>query len=164
MRYIIYLIGISLAVLFITQAQGAFHRKAALDTFNQGISSEVNSLNKTMAWVNTFQTRQPQSILDSYKEVLNKIYLVVNANQATVLTRLKDVAPDKDMKVVTKPSELSGINQINLEVTVGNLTNSNQLSAMFLAFSALEKEAPIVIQGFVQEKDYIIFNISILGT
>ncbi len=164
MRYLIYLIGISLAVLFITQAQGAYKRKVPLFNTNNGIATEVDSLSKRMRWLDRFYIRKPQPILDSYKEVLNRVYLIANSNQASVLTRLKDASVNKDNKVVSKPSLLSGINEIDLEITVGNLTNLNKLSAIFLAFSDLEKDEPIIIQGFVQEKEYIVFDISILGT
>jgi len=163
MRYIIYFIGILIAVVFFTRARGAYEHRALLLNSNQSISIEVDSLNKTLAWLNNFQTHQPQVLLESYEDFLNKVYLIANANQATVLTRLKDVTVDKDIKLAAKASSFSGVNQIDLEITIGNLTNFNKLSAIFLAFSEIEKSSPVIIQGFLQEKDYLIFNVSVLG-
>jgi hypothetical protein len=164
MRYLIYFIGILIAVFFFTQAHSAYEHRTALVDSNKSISSEFDSLNKSLAWLNGFQKRQPQTILNSYQDFLNNVHLITNANQASVLVRAKDVSTDKnDINLLVKESPYSGINQIDLEITVEDLTNSNKLAAIFDAFSGLENRTPIIIHGFYQEKDYLVFNVSVLG-
>ena len=163
MRYLIYFFGILVAALFFTQAHSAFERRASLIDTNKSILTEVASLNKSLAWLNGFQARQPQTLLSSYETFLNNIQSVADANQVSVLVKSKDVTQDKNIKLSTKASTYSGVNQIDLEITVGDLTDSNKLAAIFDAFTVLENGTPIIIKGFFQEKDYIIFNISILG-
>ena len=163
MRYLIHFIGIALAAVFFIQARGAYENRAALINSNKAISEEVGSLNKSVAWLNDFQTRQSQTILNSYENFLNNAYLIANANQAILLVRSKDAVVEKDTKLSVKESPYSGVNEVDLEITVGNLTNFNKLAAIFDAFSVLENNTPIIIKGFYQEKDYIIFNISVLG-
>jgi len=163
MRYFIYLTGILIAAIFFTQAKNAYEHRSELLNSNQAISTEVDSLSKTLEGLNNFQARKPQSLLDSYQDFLNNVYLIANANEAVVLTKSENGSSDKDIKISSKESVFSGVNQIDLDITVGNLTNFNKLSAIFIAFSDLEKSTPIIIRGFFQEKDYVIFNVSVLG-
>ncbi len=163
MRYLIYFIGIALAAIIFIQARGAYEHRVSLIASNKAISEEVASLNKSVTRLNGFQTLQSQTLLNSYENFLNNIYLITNANQASFLVKSKDVMADKDMKLTVKESPYSGVNEVDLEITVGNLINFNKLSAVFDAFSVLENNTSIIIKGFYQEKDYIIFNISILG-
>ena len=163
MRYLIHFIGIALAAVFFIQARGAYENRAALINSNKAISEEVDSLSKSVAWLNNFKTRQPQTILSSYENFLNNAYLIANANQAILLVRSKDAIVGKDTKLTVKESSYSGVNEADLEITVGNLNNSNKLAAIFDGFSVLENSTPIIITGFYQEKDYLIFNVSILG-
>jgi len=163
MRYIIYLTGILIAAIFITQAKTAYEHKSTLLKLNQGVLTEVNSLNKTLDLLNNFQARQPQSILNSYRDFLNNVYLIANANNAIVLTKSSDLSAVKDIKITSKDSSFNGVSQIDLDITVGDLSNFNKLSAIFIGFSDLEKSTPIILHGFYQEKDYLIFKISVLG-
>lgn len=163
MRYIIYLTGILIAALFITQEKNAYEHRSALLNSNQAVSTEVVSLNKTLDLLNSFQAHQPQSILSSYRDFLNNVYLIANANGAQVLTKSSDLSADKDIKISSKDSSFSGVSQIDLDITLGDLINFNKLSAIFIALSDLEKSTPIIIHGFYQEKDYLIFKVSVLG-
>jgi len=163
MRYFIYFIGILIAVVFITQGKSAFEHRSILLNSNKSISTEVDSLNKTLTWLNNFQPHQPQTLLSSYEDFLNNVFMIANANQASVLVRSKQGTTDKDIKISPQESPYSGVNQVDLEVTVRNLTNFNKLSAIFSAFSNLESSTPIIIHGFFQEKDYVLFNVSVLG-
>src|SRR5208283_5291682 len=126
MRYLIYFFGILVAALFFTQAHSAFERRASLIDTNKSILTEVASLNKSLAWLNGFQARQPQTLLSSYETFLNNIQSVADANQVSVLVKSKDVTQDKNIKLSTKASTYSGVNQIDLEITVGDLTDSNK--------------------------------------
>ena len=163
MRYLIYFFGILMAAIFFIQTRSALERRAALIDVNKSILTEVTSLNKSLAWLNGFQARKPQTLLSSYETLLNNVRLVATANQVGVLIKSKDVTQDKDIKLSAKESPYSGISQIDLEITVSDLTDSNKLAAIFDAFTVLENSTPIIIKGFFQEKDYLIFSISILG-
>jgi hypothetical protein len=153
-----------MAVIFIVQGRSVYERRAALIISDKSISSQIDSLNKSLAWAESFQTHRPQALLDCYQEFLNNLHLIANANQASILIRSKDLSPDKNnIKVFVKESAYSGVSQIDLEITVSHLTNSSKLAAIFDGFSDLEKNTPVVIEGFYQEKDYLVFNVSVLG-
>ena len=163
MRYLITFIGILIAAILFTQARSAFEQRSALVDSNKSIGAEVDSLNKSLDWLNSFKAREPQTLLSSYENFLNNVYLISNTNQASVLIRSKDVSSDKNLKMSVKVSPYSGISQVDLEITLGNLTSFNKLAAVFDAFSDLENNTPVVIDGFYQERDFIVFNVSILG-
>ena len=163
MRYLIYFIGVLIAAIFFTQAKSAYGHRSLLLNSNQSIVTEVGSLTKTLDWLSHFHTQPPQSLMRNYQDFLNNVYLIANGNQAVVLIKNEAGGDDKGIKITSKDSFLIGVSQVDLDITVGDLTNFNKLSAIFNAFSELEKTTPVIIHGFFQEKDYLIFNVSVLG-
>ena len=61
MRYFIYVIGVLISVVLLTQAQGLFSKVSSLVGENKTILMSVSALQKSLDSLNQLQTRQPQT-------------------------------------------------------------------------------------------------------
>jgi len=163
MRYFIYVIGVLISVVLLTQAQGLFSKVSSLVGENKTILMSVSALQKSLDSLNQLQTRQPQTLLDSYQTCLNNMRTIALANKATLSVKSDDVSAKQISNITLKTSPFSGVGEIDFEATVLNLSHRNQIAAVFDALTDLEKNTPIIIKQIFFEKDYIVLKVSVLG-